>query len=783
MKAGRQNWNEYVLSCLLPNQLSNTRGSPIRGDTHTATTISRMNVRAIWPLTLRQLPPRAVFWAALAVLVLVSALANHRPDAQWQPFGDQSSHIMATMSLWHDHDLRYTLEDLDRFNARFPAAGGPRGSFLKLNAQGDLFFAKPPLYALLAAPFYGLIGTAGLVVLNLLALAIMVRLTLRCIGTSYGTHLPHLMTAALFLLGPFIAWSMVAHPDLLIALLLYAGGYLLLTRSDGGTRAMAGVLLGLAVSEKPTFALLLPFLLLAARHSRTTTTLVALAAGLAVGWLLPAMLQLSQDGQFLSYQGLRFGQADPPFPLEEGWVAPAPNAFGHVFDMVALSSTLARNLHLVPEKLFDLFWGRQTGLLPYSPVAVALMVGVLVRRQWAGLWLLAGFLSHYLLQTLAFPTNGFGGGQSYGSRYLMQALPLLPLALLAGRANNQLEATMVERAHPWLGAAAVVLTLLLQHATLPPSPAAVADPSRALFRPPLAWFPLEPSLLPSLPVSDRQFTQRSPAGTASVFLTSGFEQGLQLMGPKGASGRFVVHQHDANQALPMVMLFASARTHAQVHKGALLLWEGWVTPGAPQPLPITSDMLQGHAYDLFSQRSIRWDSFSVKWGAATGSEQERFGSVGFETPPLTGSPRMDQFITPAMFSSQGIANRFHWGEVEPWGQWTQGVYAELLIPLPPGASPPLDITLQAHALVTLAHPLQSVEVSVNGRPAQIWEFRQTNAQTLRLRVEQFPGGQVVLGFRVRRPASPTELALGKDPRALGLGLQGLTLSAGAANTR
>jgi hypothetical protein len=23
MKAGRQNWNEYVLSCLLPNQLSN----------------------------------------------------------------------------------------------------------------------------------------------------------------------------------------------------------------------------------------------------------------------------------------------------------------------------------------------------------------------------------------------------------------------------------------------------------------------------------------------------------------------------------------------------------------------------------------------------------------------------------------------------------------------------------------------------------------------------------------------------------------------------------------
>ena len=266
-----------------------------------------------------------------------------------------------------------------------------------------------------------------------------------------------------------------------------------------------------------------------------------------------------------------------------------------------------------------------------------------------------------------------------------------------------------------------------------------------------------------------------------MFLISGFEQGLQPMGPKGSSDHVVVHQHDANQALPTVRLFASARTHAQVHQGARLLWEGWVAPGAPQPLPITSDMLQSHAYDLLSKHPIRWDSFSVRWDAATDGKQERFAVVGFEAMPKQGAPRMDQFITPSLFSSQGIASRFHWAGVEPWGQWTQGFYAELQIPLPSGTTPPLDIALRAHALITPEHPSQSVEVSVNGQLSQVWEFRQTDAQTLRLRAEQFPDGQVLLSFRVRRPASPAALGLSADQRALGIGLHGLTIS--AANTR
>jgi 4-amino-4-deoxy-L-arabinose transferase-like glycosyltransferase len=728
-----------------------------------------------------QRPPQrqmlwAFVWVALAALVLGSALIGKRPDAEWQPFADQSAHTMATMSVWHDHDLRYTLHDLERFNARFPAAAGPRGAYLKQNAEGELFFAKPPLFALMAAPFYGLMGSSGFVLFNLLALAVMVGLTLHSVRTVYGQTLARLMTAALFVMGPFMAWAMVAHPDLLIAMLLYLGGFLLLTRNEGSASLVAGMLLGLAVSEKPTFVLLLPFLLLSARHTRTTTT-AWLAVGLAAGWLAPAALQWSQDGQFLSYQGLRFGLTGAPFPLEPGWEVPGQNTVGHVFDMASLATTLSHNLHLVPEKLFDLLVGRQTGLLPYFPVAAAFLVGALISRQRAALWLVVAFLLHYLLQALIFPTNGFGGAHSYGSRYLMQTLPLLPLALLASTSSTRVKAS-VTAPTVWSGALAVGLTLVLQHGTLPPSASSVANPSRYLLHPPATWFRLEPSLLPWLPVHEPRFRQPSLSGEASVFLTSGFEQGLQSVGAKGANSTFVLHLHDASQALPALALTVSAHTRVRVHTRRQLVWEGPLAPGQSQSLPIEPAMLQGQAFDLLSQRHVRWGSFSVDWKPLIAGKQVSYATVGFMTPGgARAFPALDSFIPPTNFASQGIISQFQWSQVEPWGMWTDGTYAELVIPLPVGASPPVDVTLRAHALVTAAHPLQVVDVSVNGRLSQTWTFRQKIAQALKLRIDDFPSGRAVLGFRIHHPASPMEIGLNTDPRSLGLGLQGLTLSA------
>lgn len=50
-----------------------------------------------------------IVWAFLAFLILILAVKGKTPDSEWTPFSDQSSLLMATMSLWNGLDLRYTL--------------------------------------------------------------------------------------------------------------------------------------------------------------------------------------------------------------------------------------------------------------------------------------------------------------------------------------------------------------------------------------------------------------------------------------------------------------------------------------------------------------------------------------------------------------------------------------------------------------------------------------------------------------------------------------------------
>jgi hypothetical protein len=709
----------------------------------------------------------------VAALVLLSALWGKRPDAQWQPFGDQSSHLMATMSLWHDFDLRYTRQDLDRFNARFPAAQGPRGAFLKQNADGALYFAKPPLFPVLAAPFYGLLGTSGLVVFNLLALALMALLTVHAIRETYGQPMAEAMTAALFLLGPFMAWSMVAHPDVLIALLLFAGGFLLLRRTDSAALLASGLLLGLAVSEKPTFALLLPFLWMAARGNGLAP-LGMLCLGLALGWLLPTSLQLHQDGHVFSYLGARFGLNEAPFPLEPGWVPPTGNLVEHVFAAHEVAKAVFFNLHLVPEKLLDLLVGRQSGLLPYFPVAVVLVLSAMLTRQPRALALVAAFLLHHLLLALAFPTNGFGGAQSYGSRYLMQTLPLLPLALLAARSAAPAGAP-APRAAAVVGALAIALTLALQHRTLPPSEDTVADPGGFLLYPPGSWFRLEPSLLPWLPIEDPGFRTPSPAREASLFFPDGSERGMLTVGAQGGHSALVLHQHDATRPLPRLTLAVSAPVQASVFQGPQRIWQGLLTPGRPQRLPELPTPLRSQAYDLFSQRHVRWDGLTIHWGPRDPGDPTYQAVVGFEAQPPENLLAPGRFVSPAEFRLHGIKTRFQWSAIEDWGMWSNGGYAEIDLPLPaPGES--LEVTLRARAVVTTDRPLQQVDVLLNGRPFTTWAFSTDSPQDLTLLVAAFPEGRAVIGFLVRDPVSPRALGLGDDDRLLGLGLLGLAIS-------
>ena len=80
------------------------------------------------------------------------------------------------------------------------------------------------------------------------------------------------------------------------------------------------------------------------------------------------------------------------------------------------------------EALAYTFVGRHTGMLVYLPVALLLLVAALAHVRRADAWGRAALLSvlgYVLFYAFFFPTNYFGGGQSLGNRYFLQAAPAI----------------------------------------------------------------------------------------------------------------------------------------------------------------------------------------------------------------------------------------------------------------------------------------------------------------------------------------------------------------------
>lgn len=717
-----------------------------------------------------------VLWLLIASVVLFSTLNGRVVDRDWTPFSDQSSHLLAAMSVWHDRDLKFEKTDLDRFNARFPAAGGPKGTFLKQSPDGDFFYAKPVLYALLTAPFYGLFGTSGFILCNLLAIALMASLTYRITRPVFGTWQSHGMTAALFLLGPFMAWTMVIHPDILISALLFGGGYLLLTGTTRTALLAAGCLLGMALYEKPTFAVILPFLFVA-MPSLSLRKLVLAAVGVLVGWLLPTAINLSQDANMLAYQGLRIYFPTGPFPFELGWEAPKEQKYAHFFDPVQVLSALMHNIVLLPQKLFDLVAARQTGLALYFPVALLFFGTAIIQRRPRSLIVCSALVAYYLLNALAFPTNGFGGSQSYGSRYLLQALPLTILALLP------IDRHASRRERAWIFAplslAAIFGTLILQHQTLPPSSTTVEDPTPFLTHWPATLFPLEVSLLPSVPIHSPQFRVSTEDLGTSLFRIKGFDHGVAAYSEGRAKMTIALFQHNVNSALPEVAITTTIAATATARIGTEVIWRGAIDPTKETVLNIREQSLKQGAFDLIKREYTRWDTVDIELVASSEGDGPAFAWVGFKNESLPHRPILDLDIDSQAFSSQGIERRLGWSHDPGWTQWTwtDGPYAELHVPVPAGVSGAMNIGFTAHAFLAPGHEQQQVEVYINGKHTQNWRFDSPEIRRLVVTVDNAAPKDIIrLGFKPLNPAVPQDLGLGKDMRALGLALHSIRIS-------
>ncbi|HEX7044424.1 MAG TPA: DUF6311 domain-containing protein [Burkholderiales bacterium] len=118
-----------------------------------------------------------------------------------------------------------------------------------------------------------------------------------------------------------------------------------------------------------------------------------------------------------------------------------------------------------------------------------------------------------------------------------------------------------------------------------------------------------------------------------------------------------------------------------------------------------------------------------------------------------------------------------WSHPEPWGTWSEGLEAELLLPV---AGRARRLVIEARPLVSASHPKQHVAIEVNGLPA--WEGDLTADSGpievpigARARTASARDGLLRVRFRFPDATRPKDLGINQDARMLALGLHALTV--------
>ncbi|MBT9169688.1 MAG: hypothetical protein DDT18_00023 [Actinobacteria bacterium] len=109
------------------------------------------------------------FWFFIGILSFLILSTLFLSPNKIGLYGDEATYLMQAQSLAYDFDLRYTETDLRRlFMDGWQT--GPQGLFLVRNDRGELFYAKPYLYAAAAAPLVRIFESKGFFVFNSLIL-------------------------------------------------------------------------------------------------------------------------------------------------------------------------------------------------------------------------------------------------------------------------------------------------------------------------------------------------------------------------------------------------------------------------------------------------------------------------------------------------------------------------------------------------------------------------------------------------------------------------------------
>lgn len=390
---------------------------------------------------------------ALAILLVLTPLAAGRPGLPPTFKADEPAYLGMAQSLARDFDLECERHDIERLVNEFPYA--PVHNLILMSSDGweTVYFGKPYVYSLLAAPLVALFGFNGMLATNLALVALMIWCGASYLRRFNSDALALLFSAAFFLLGPSAVYAFWAHPEVFNMTSVTLCLYFVFVRHEGerpredapstgawnrlrvrfggglGAAAASGAALALGAYNKPVLAALgLPVVVALWRRKGLKAVLTWGVAGLLVGGAL-AGISWGLTGTGSAYLGVdRTGThmetaADYDEQVARAVVTTARRHNANSWQWIVQEPDF--DWPEFVENLGYLAVGKHTGLVPYMPLAVLAFLLFLVSgaRSWSRWLLLLAVLAVAVFFLVAIPINFHGGGGFVGNRYLAMLYP------------------------------------------------------------------------------------------------------------------------------------------------------------------------------------------------------------------------------------------------------------------------------------------------------------------------------------------------------------------------
>jgi hypothetical protein len=397
----------------------------------------------------------------LILLAVASALAItiDVPRTGYGIKSDEATYVAAALSAAYDGNLSFEKRDLDRFAGLYHS--GPEGIFLKRGKRmgirvrppfpfvhilkrqdpdtSRLYFGKALAYSLFAAPFVRFFGLNGLLLANVVLLAVSAVAAYIFLAARGSPGRAATLTTAFFGASVLPVYSVFLMPEIFnFALVALAYCLWLYKEVAPGSRLdrrwtdfAAAVLLGVCTYSKPlpTALLVAPLVALPWIRRRWMHGFMVGATAVIVAAAFFG-LTAAVSGEF-NYQGGERRTFYGSFPYDRPgntWQETVGGTTGTDGDMQQLVLTSREAPRWFLQNLTFFLLGRHFGFVPYFfPGVVAIALWLFSRSRgepWRVLTFLA-FLGSTVALLLVLPFTWSGGGGPPGNRYLFTAYPVL----------------------------------------------------------------------------------------------------------------------------------------------------------------------------------------------------------------------------------------------------------------------------------------------------------------------------------------------------------------------